>query len=48
MESQNPVAAFGLDVVGVDLNRHGEGPIEAPDKTFAAMQSRLVAVLGVA
>src|SRR5579863_3153386 len=43
-QSQYAIAVFGLDAVGIDLNRHRHGPIKPPGKPLPAMQRRLFRV----
>jgi hypothetical protein len=45
MERQDAVAAFGLDLVGVNVDRKRYSAVEAPGRPLAAVRRHLVAVL---
>src|SRR6185312_106185 len=45
IEGENAVAAFGLDLVGVYIDRQGHGAVETPDSPFAAVHRGFVAVI---
>src|ERR1051326_4763079 len=45
VERKYAVAAFGADAFGIDLDRHGNGPVEVAGHAFAPVQAGPLAIL---
>jgi hypothetical protein len=46
-ERQNTIAVLGLDALSIDLDRHGQGPIEGSGQPLTPVQAYLFGVSNV-